>query len=129
MAIKGEIKWLIVFVITLAQRYREIRFISNHSPFPILEQSLPIKQKIYFLFLPYFDPILGYQRSMLQNCDTINESKYLIMGVNSYFRGKGYLSLNWNTSFSDLIFSKKIIMMSFILYWNDIWIFNDLKII
>ena len=96
----------------LAQRYSEIRFVSNHSPFPILEQSLPIKQKIYFMFLPYFDPILGYQRSMLQNCDTINESKYLIMGVNSYFRGKGYLSLNWNTSFRDLIFSKKIILMS-----------------
>lgn len=96
----------------LSNRYQEIRFVSDNSALPILIPSSPIKQKIYFMYLPYFDPLLGYQRSLLQNCDRINESKYLIMGINSYFRDNGYLSLKWDITYRDLIFSKKIIMMS-----------------
>lgn len=70
-----------------------------------------IKPKIYFMYLPYYNPLFDYQRDLLQNCDSIEEADYLVMGSNSYFKGQGYLTLNWTQSYTDLIFSKKIIMM------------------
>ena len=46
-------------------------------------------QKIYYMYLPYFNPLFDYQKNLFQNCDAINESEYLIMGINSYFRDNG----------------------------------------
>lgn len=90
--------------------FYDLKFIPTD---PYYETSLQlIKSKIYFMYLPYYKPLFDYQKSLIQNCDSIEEADYLVMGINSYFKDQGYKKLNWSRSFTDLVFSKKIIMLS-----------------
>lgn len=97
----------------LYPKYQNLTIIPSSIYFYCIDSNYKLlKPKIYFMYLPYFKPLFDYQKQLLQNCDSIEEADYLVMGGNSYFRGKGYFSLKWNETFTKLVFSKKIIMIA-----------------
>lgn len=69
-------------------------------------------RKIFFMYLPRFKPLFDYQKKLIQNCESISQADYVIMDINSYFRNNGYIEYKWNSSFLNLVLSKKIIAMS-----------------
>lgn len=94
-------------------------YIYFYKYYSIINESnfdLYIKNKFIFkiYFMIWINPrhYNDYQKKLITNCDSIAQADYLILTVDLYFRGLGYNRYNWNSSFKNLVFSKKIIALS-----------------
>ena len=70
-----------------------------------------LSYKIFFMYGMVYDPLFSYQKHLFQNCNSIQEADYLLMNINNFFAGNGYLSYKWGKNYTGLVFSKPIIMM------------------
>lgn len=71
----------------------------------------PLSKKIFFIYRNVCDPLFNYQKKLFQNCNSISTADYLLMNINDFFKGKGYLKYKWGKNFTNALFSKPIIMM------------------
>lgn len=72
---------------------------------------IPLSKKVFFVYGSAFTPLFEYQQQLLQNCNSIQEADYLAVNIHHHFYKKGFLAFHWNKTYTDLFFSKPIIMM------------------